>query len=69
MALGQRMYLAGEIEQRESLSRPKLENAIQSLRDHGIVRLGEFDMLEAGDDLKKAGSAKELEERLASYLR
>ena len=69
LALGQRMYLSGEIEQRESLSRPKLENALQSLRDHGIVRFAEYDTLEPGDDLKKLGTSRELEERLASYLK
>jgi glycerol-3-phosphate O-acyltransferase len=39
LALGQRLYLAGEIEERESISQPKLENAISALKDHGLLQL------------------------------
>jgi len=39
LALGQRMYLAGEIEDRESISKPKLETAITALKDHGLIKL------------------------------
>jgi glycerol-3-phosphate O-acyltransferase len=40
LALGQRLYLAGELEDRESISKHKLETAFQALRDHGLVRVG-----------------------------
>jgi glycerol-3-phosphate O-acyltransferase len=39
LAIGQRLYLAGEIEERESISQPKFENAITALKDHGLLRL------------------------------
>jgi glycerol-3-phosphate O-acyltransferase len=39
LALGQRLYLAGEIEERESISQHKLENAISALKDHGLLQL------------------------------
>ncbi len=38
LALGQRMYLAGEIELRESISKPKIDNALLALKDLGFVR-------------------------------
>ena len=40
LALGHRLYLSGEIEDRESISKHKLETALQALRDHGIVKIG-----------------------------
>ncbi|MEZ4249015.1 MAG: hypothetical protein R3B99_12325 [Polyangiales bacterium] len=39
LALGQRMYLAGEIEHREAISKDKLEGAMTSLKDLGVVKL------------------------------
>ena len=39
LALGERLYFSGEIEDRESLSKHKLENALQALRDHELVQL------------------------------
>jgi glycerol-3-phosphate O-acyltransferase len=39
LALGQRLYLAGEIEERESISQPKFENAITALKDHELLAL------------------------------
>ncbi len=38
MALGQRMYLAGELELRESISKPKLDNALLALKDLGFIK-------------------------------
>lgn len=46
LALGQRLYLSGEIEDRESISKHKLENALQALRDHGLVRFGAKEKVE-----------------------
>ncbi len=37
LAAGQRLYLAGEIEARESLSGSRVENAIYAMRDLGLV--------------------------------
>ncbi|MEM9187871.1 MAG: 1-acyl-sn-glycerol-3-phosphate acyltransferase [Myxococcota bacterium] len=41
LALGQRLYLSGELTMRESLSKHRLENALLSLRDRGVIRLGD----------------------------
>ncbi len=49
LALGQRMYLAGELELRESLSKLRLENALLALRDVGIVKLVDETTLEMGE--------------------
>ena len=39
LALGDRLYFSGEIEDRESISKHKLENALQALRDHELVQV------------------------------
>ncbi len=67
LAIGQRMFLAGEIEHRESLSRPKLETAIQALRDHGVLTLGELDTLKPGADATTLEDLRAVAARLASY--
>jgi glycerol-3-phosphate O-acyltransferase len=41
LAVGQRLYLAGEIQDRESISKPKLENALLALKDHGLLKQNE----------------------------
>jgi glycerol-3-phosphate O-acyltransferase len=38
LATGQRMYLAGEVERRETVSKFVMENAILSYLEHGILR-------------------------------
>jgi glycerol-3-phosphate O-acyltransferase len=39
LALGHRRWLTGQLTLRESLSRPKLENALAALHDHQIIRI------------------------------
>lgn len=68
LALGQRMYLAGEIELRESMSKLKLDNALASLRDHGLVRYASMGDLAAGEDVDRA-DFRELERKLSGFLR
>lgn len=58
MTLGQRMYLAGELELRESISKPKLENALLALKDLGFVRFladNEVAKVEAEDVTREEG--------------
>jgi glycerol-3-phosphate O-acyltransferase len=50
LALGQRLYLAGEIEDRESISKPKLETALTALRDHGLLKLNAKGFVESAAD-------------------
>ncbi|MDB4975267.1 MAG: Glycerol-3-phosphate acyltransferase [Myxococcaceae bacterium] len=40
LALGHRLFLSGEIEDREAISKHKLETALQALRDFNIVQFG-----------------------------
>jgi glycerol-3-phosphate O-acyltransferase len=66
LALGQRLYLAGEIEERESIAKPKLENAILVLRDHGLLTISAKGNLEPERE-----GAKQIEpfiEQLKKYL-
>ncbi len=48
LSLGQRLYLAGEIQDRESISKPKLENAILALKDHGVLTFSDKGNIETG---------------------
>ena len=66
LELGQRMYLAGELEHRESISQPKLETAIRSLRDRGLVSYGPADTLLRGD--AEAADYERLQSELRAFL-
>jgi len=68
LALGQQMYLAGEIERRESLSKLKLETALKALEDYHLVRLN-GDTLERGDDVESVADLHALEPKLTGFLR
>jgi glycerol-3-phosphate O-acyltransferase len=64
LALGQRMYLSGEIELRESLSKHRMDTAIQALKERKLLRVTSGDMLEVPGE--PAGEpARELEALLA----
>lgn len=67
LALGQKMFLAGELELRESISRPKLENALHALKDFGLVRITR-DALEPGPALADDEALGAFERRIAKYL-
>jgi glycerol-3-phosphate O-acyltransferase len=69
LAIGERLFLAGDVEAREAVTRTKLENALAALRDQGLVTLdGEW--LRAGPALAEAGGApsKEPLRRAAARL-
>ncbi|MGB3050971.1 MAG: 1-acyl-sn-glycerol-3-phosphate acyltransferase [Polyangiales bacterium] len=68
LALGQQMYLAGEIERRESLSKLKLETALKALQDYKLVRLSD-DILERGEGVEGVSDLHALEPKLAGFLR
>jgi glycerol-3-phosphate O-acyltransferase len=66
MTVGQRLYLAGELEHRESLAKTKLETALSALRDHDLVKLT------IKGNLEPAPEAAQLEsfiEQLRRYLK
>ncbi|MGB5545501.1 MAG: 1-acyl-sn-glycerol-3-phosphate acyltransferase [Polyangiales bacterium] len=68
LALGQQMYLAGEIERRESLSKLKLETALKALQDYKLVQLN-GDILERGEGVEAVSDLHELEPKLTGFLR
>ena len=70
LALGQRMYLAGELEHRESLSKHKLENATLALRDYGLAKVssnGQISLTPAAPGAP-VDQALRLEKRILRYL-
>jgi hypothetical protein len=62
------MYLAGEIERRESLSKLKLETALKALQDYKLVQLS-GDILERGEGVEGASDLHALEPKLTGFLR
>jgi glycerol-3-phosphate O-acyltransferase len=68
LALGQQMYLAGEIERRESLSKLKLETALKALQDYRLVHLN-GEILERGDEVESVADLHALEPKLTGFLR
>ncbi len=68
LALGQQMYLAGEIERRESLSKLKLETALKALEDYELVQVN-GDTLERGVDVDSVADLHALEPKLTGFLR
>src|SRR6185503_11132549 len=66
LAMGQRLYLAGELENRESLAKPKLETALSALRDHGLVTLSAKGALEPPES---PAALESFIEQLKRYLR
>ena len=49
LSIGQRMYLSGEIELRESLSKHRLEAALHALKEQRVIRLQSGDMVSTAD--------------------
>jgi glycerol-3-phosphate O-acyltransferase len=68
LALGQQMYLAGEIERRESLSKLKLETALKALQDYQLIQLN-GDILERGEGVEGVSDLHALEPKLTGFLR
>jgi glycerol-3-phosphate O-acyltransferase len=67
LARGNKLYHAGEIELRESLSRPKLESALSAFRDLGLVRLTS-ETIEPAPGLADDEALPALDRRLSKYL-
>ncbi|HEY6878011.1 MAG TPA: 1-acyl-sn-glycerol-3-phosphate acyltransferase [Polyangiales bacterium] len=67
LTLGERLYLAGEIEDREAISKHKLETAFQLLRDLGLVVTGGKGMVEPAANAAQA--IGEWRSQLKAYLK
>ncbi len=68
LALGERMYLVGEIELREALSKVNFGNALSALVDLEVLDKGEDQRLSVREAYREAAALERLERRIASYL-
>lgn len=67
LAVGNRMFLAGEIDRREAVSKPVIQNALTSLVDQGYLRrVG--DKLELGESFRSQAAVRAIEGRIAAYV-
>lgn len=67
LALGETMYLAGEIDCREAVSKPLLQNAHSALIDFGYMRSREG-KLELTDTFNSLDAVAEIERWIAGYV-
>ncbi|HEX4353342.1 MAG TPA: hypothetical protein VHZ95_10515, partial [Polyangiales bacterium] len=67
IAIGHRMYLAGEIERHEAVSKPILLNALLAFKDEGYVqyREGKYALTES---FNSADAVRAIEARITGYL-
>jgi glycerol-3-phosphate O-acyltransferase len=66
LAVGSEMFLAGEIERREAVSKPTLENAFESFTDQGfLVHRDSYDL---SPGTTSPARLTEIEQMLVSYL-
>jgi len=67
LTLGHRMYLAGEIERHEALSKPTLQNAFVAFKDEGYIqqREGKYRLTPSFDS---PDAVTAIEDRVAGYL-
>ena len=69
LRLGHRMHLAGTLEFRESVSKPKVENALQALRDHGLLRFSDAGQkIQLSPEATETDTIERLEALLLSFL-
>lgn len=68
LATGDRMYLAGEIERRESLSRSVIENAFLSLQDQGYLRPESDKKISLAETFADDDALHAIESRIAAYV-
>ncbi len=64
---GNRMYLAGEVERREAVSKPVMQNALASFQDAGVLRSNRG-KLQLSVDHQTEAALRELEAPIAGYL-
>lgn len=67
LSLGERMFLAGDVERRESVSRPLIENAFLAFLDLGYLakKEGKFEIPES---YESADAVSTIESRILGYL-
>jgi glycerol-3-phosphate O-acyltransferase len=65
--MGERMFLAGEIERREAVSRPVFENAYAAFVDQGYCARAEGKLV-LPESYASASAVRTIEARIAGYL-
>lgn len=68
LAIGDKMYLAGEIERREALSSSSLANAFQSFVDEGYLQITDSKKLALVSSFADATTVRTIENRVSVYL-
>ena len=67
MTVGERMFLAGELDGREAVSRPVVENAFLAFVDQGYLARNDGKYV-LPESYATAEAVKTIEARIASYL-
>ena len=67
LALGDRMFLGGEIERKEAVSRALFDNAFQAFVDQGVLSR-EDGKLRLAESFARADAAQAIEGKIAGYL-
>jgi glycerol-3-phosphate O-acyltransferase len=67
LRIGQRMFLEGDIERSEAVSRPLIENALKAFLDQGYLVRGRRGLTLA-DSFQSDGAAATIEARVAGFL-
>lgn len=68
LAIGDRMYMAGEIQRREALSRPCLENAFQSWLDQGYLHAEDDRKVGLAPSFRDSDAVRTIENQIANCL-
>jgi hypothetical protein len=67
IALGNRAFLAGELERNEAVSKSILANAFQAFVDHGFLVMRD-NKLDLADNLASEEGAREVAERIKTFI-
>jgi glycerol-3-phosphate O-acyltransferase len=67
IAIGHRMYLAGEIERHEAVSKPILQNALMAFKDEGYVQYRES-KFSLTTSFESSDAVRTIEGRITGYL-
>ena len=67
LALGNRMFLAGEIELREAVSKPLIQNALRGFREEGYLELTPDSKLALAQSFANVEAASTIEGRLTGF--
>ena len=67
LTIGHRMYLSGDIERHEAISKPIVQNAIAAFKDEGYIQIRES-KISLTTSFASADAVRAIEGRIAGYL-